>query len=740
MKRALLILLVFAGVALYASERGMTTAEISCEGATVLQAPLTQAPVNPHFNTLTRDDYSPNVNADFTAMIPSRSQFGIFYRDFDHNTQIYSSLGAAFSLATWAVEKAPLWMRPELQNTLWGLSFAKQNIYANLILAAQDPIIDELAFSIAHSSHEYLESDFASPQLFLDNANFIYSIDQDLDYVTVVDYGNSSSDPNYYSTTRYKRKNADGIIEEIEVPRDIYYWYIVHPKLSDEIPAFIDPAIVENNSTHNNNIAAPPLGVFWRSWLYNVAEGDYPALSDTLQQCSTLFNRNTEANDAIHAIQWWINHTMGFTSNNERPHQPVRIYRKHIGRCGEYQDYTNAAARLALIPCTNINSVSTDHVWNEFWETDWVHWEPVNGYINSPLVYENGWGKVFGSVFETRSDGYFSPVTDRYSEGIATINIRVVDQNEAPVDGARIILAIFETSPRLDTVGFTGNDGWVSFTVGEGRDFRARCETPWAVYPAIAGTYAALTSASVDGETYNYLFTIPAVMPAPQFTTISPPTDPIEDYDVSIEYNCPAYYLSGKVTWDDISSLGISPYFYKYVPVPSTVSAFTVNSDDLLFLQIDMMASVWDNPLPMNSGQIDFSIPIGMNWYTVLDNSFASGNAVLAAGRLITHANVSIDDENIPSPNVSDIKAWPNPFSHSLKISLNGIKSYAKLDIFNHRGQLVRSLALDKQIDNDYNLIWDGKDRAANTCATGIYYLKVTDVKSKLFKRVLLIR
>jgi len=50
-----------------------------------------------------------------------------------------------------------------------------------------------------------------------------------------------------------------------------------------------------------------------------------------------------------------------FTSNEERPHQPVRIYRKHVGRCGENGDLRVASARLALIPAASVASYSTDH-------------------------------------------------------------------------------------------------------------------------------------------------------------------------------------------------------------------------------------------------------------------------------------------------------------------------------------------------------------------------------------------
>ncbi len=739
MKKTVILLLIIICGALTASERGMTTSEFNCEGPVLFPAPLTEAPVDPHFEALSRTEWVNLYNWDFDVILPSRSQFGLRFRNYEPNFFLYSSVCDFPTIGTTAINKAPAWMRAELQNTLWHLSNDKLVDYCNLILSVSDPIIDEICFAIAYSSLEYLESDFASPQLFLENASCIYSIDQDLDYVSVVDHGSSLTDPNYYSSTQYFRKNAEGVTETVEVPREIYYWYIVHPKLSDEIPAYIDPSIVENNSNHNNNIADPPTGVFWRSWLYTVAEGDYPTLADTLQQCTTLFNRNNEGGDAIRTIQWWINQTMGFTSNNERPHQPVRIYRKHIGRCGEYQDYTNAVARLALIPCTNITSVSTDHVWNEFWESEWVQWEPVNGYINTPLVYENGWGKVFGSVFETRSDGYFTPVTERYSEGLATINIRVVDQNQVPVDGARVILAIFETSPRLDTVGFTGNDGWVSFSVGENRDYRARCETPWGLYPSIPGTYAALTSASVDGETYNYLFTIEAVKPAPVYTQIEAPLDPLDDYRMSVVFNSPAYYLNGQVTWDDISSLGTPSRFYKYVPLPASVSALTVNSDDLLFLQLDMFASTWDDTAPVNSGQIDFSIPIGMDWYTILDNSHSSGNAVRVQGNLITDTYGLADNDDNMSPPQNSIRAWPNPFSEFLRIIVSAPRPN-KLYVYNLRGQLVRVLTHLDFHDGVGIYSWDGKDDNANACANGVYYIMTGAGEQSETRKVLLLK
>ncbi len=719
--------------------RGMTTTELETPGATILTAPayIGELPPLPQKTWKMRPE--PRTEQQFEAILPARSQYGLQFDDLSNSIGLYSSLGSFSENLTAALELCPLWLRAELQNTLLQLTDAKRELYSTLILNTAEPMIDEVAFAIAHSSPQYLNSDLARPELFTENAAYIYSIDQNLAYVQVVNYGTHNSDPNYYSTTRYKRLNSEGTLEEIEVPFEIYYWYIVHPRLTDEIAAYIDPAIVESNSNHNNNITAPPTGVFWRSWLYSVQEGDYPVLADTLNQCQTLFNRNGSSGDAIRAMQWWINQTMSFTSNSERPHQPVRIYRKHMGRCGEYQDYTAAVARLGLIPCTGILSVSTDHVWNEFWESDWVQWEPVNGYIDNPLVYENGWGKVFGSVFENRSDGYFRSVTERYSEGSCTIRIRVVDSQSRPVDGARVILAILDTTPRVDMIGFTGNDGWVVFSVGENRDYRARCETSWGIYPAIAGTYAALTPASVDGETYDYLFTIDQIMPQPAYTQMEPPNDPLEDYHMAISYSSPAYYISGRVTWDDISSLGVYPNFLYEVDIPGSAAAFTLDADNLLFLQYDNLASIIGSGIALTTGSCSFAIPdnTGM-WYTLLDGSHLSSNASLVSGTLEYLGAVANEDEGLVPTIGLNLACYPNPFRESttIRFSLDQAQN-ADLAVYNLRGQLICNLQSGETRAGEHELSWDGTDLQGRRVAPGLYFLRLSTAQKSQSRKLI---
>ena len=142
--------------------------------------------------------------------------------------------------------------------------------------------------------------------------------------------------------------------------------------------------------------ADPPTGQFWRDFLFAYADSGYPVLKDQLAGCQTLWEGNVDSrtNGAVGILTQWILDVMDFGSGAERPIQPVRIYRKHLGRCGEHADITAAAARAALIPTNSASAIDNDHTWNEFWDRRWIAWEPVNVYVDAPWHYE-GWGMEF---------------------------------------------------------------------------------------------------------------------------------------------------------------------------------------------------------------------------------------------------------------------------------------------------------------------------------------------------------
>ncbi len=92
------------------------------------------------------------------------------------------------------------------------------------------------------------------------------------------------------------------------------------------------------------------------------------------------------------------------------------------------------------------------------------------------------------------------------------------------------------------------------------------------------------------------------------------------------------------------------------------------------------------------------------------------------------------------------LPAWPNPFSVSRGLSGTRLhyvlpeKATVKIDIFNIRGQRVRTLQPGSQIPGRYVVRWDGRDQFGNQPAAGIYIYHVTTGRNVAVGKVCLMR
>jgi hypothetical protein len=93
------------------------------------------------------------------------------------------------------------------------------------------------------------------------------------------------------------------------------------------------------------------------------------------------------------------------------------------------------------------------------------------------------------------------------------------------------------------------------------------------------------------------------------------------------------------------------------------------------------------------------------------------------------------DAEQTPVPEMV-LSANPNPFSEKTHVKLNLQKSaQVKLQIFNIRGEYVKTLINSKLSKGSHNVVWDGKNRQQRACSSGVYILKVwSEGSSKVIK------
>lgn len=657
---------------------------------------------------------------DLDLYIPAGDYFAIH---FDHEKE---SLNLRFpgqadlfsSNVQTALDKAPGWLRNDLINVFSLLETTYQEKWANAILVAEDPYIDEIAFCIAHLSPQYLMSSFAHTELITRNAEVIYEYDPLLEYVDVIDYGSSETDPDYYSTTTYRKANYTDTVE-VEVPREIYYWYIVHPKITDEIPAYIDPDIPEY--THRENITGPGEGYFWREFLFNHADPGYAKFKEMIEGCRIVWNKfggpaNTDPH-AINIMNRWLDAAITFTSENDRPHQPVRIYRKHMGRCGEFGDMRVAIARTALIPAAAVGTYSRDHVWNEFWDEKWIHWD---GSTDDPMMYIDDWGKEFNSVFKWRSDGLFISVTDRYTRENAKLIIYALDSLSNPIDGARIILyapGLYQDKA-FDNYAVTDIDGKVIFLVAAGRTYWARMETDFGNVPASGGQVLRVVSSSRDGETYTVSLTVNAEKPGLQLQEVTAHQTG-NDFYLDSDIKISRQIIRGRDLFDDLD-MGAYQFIDKR---PGTLNFFMTDENNY---------STYNNGQECEAFQFkrDTALQFGYEFsdasdiYFVFDNSTSQHTLQHIMGTINLYAKY---DEEIAK--VQFMPNYPNP-----AVPENGgttivyqlpQKTNVKLDVYNILGQKVRTLLNEEKYAGQFTIVWDGKSDAGQLVASGIYFCKI---------------
>ena len=101
---------------------------------------------------------------------------------------------------------------------------------------------------------------------------------------------------------------------------------------------------------------------------------------------------------------------------------------------------------------------------------------------------------------------------------------------------------------------------------------------------------------------------------------------------------------------------------------------------------------------------------------------------------------VANEDETLPVP-VCNLHNYPNPFNPVTTISFTAKqKGFATLNIYNLKGQLIKTLLKDNILSGEHKLIWDGKDNQGNNVASGVYLYKLNMNGSSQTKKMLLLK
>ncbi|MBC8383741.1 MAG: T9SS type A sorting domain-containing protein [Candidatus Cloacimonetes bacterium] len=109
----------------------------------------------------------------------------------------------------------------------------------------------------------------------------------------------------------------------------------------------------------------------------------------------------------------------------------------------------------------------------------------------------------------------------------------------------------------------------------------------------------------------------------------------------------------------------------------------------------------------------------------------------------LLQSSVSVDEE-IFIQNIAQLKNYPNPFKNVTTISFAlPFNAKCSLSIYNLRGQKIRTLLMDRSIDQDQNfsIVWDAKDNSGKDISPGIYFYNlIMNGKTAETKKLILMR
>ncbi|TKR96247.1 hypothetical protein L596_010296 [Steinernema carpocapsae] len=123
-----------------------------------------------------------------------------------------------------------------------------------------------------------------------------------------------------------------------------------------------------------------------------------------------------EAADGANKVELYICGACSGHVRFPRYNNPVKLLETRKGRCGEWANCF-ALFCFAMGLETRFVVDRADHVWVEIWATKldrWVHCDPCEAVVDTPLLYEKGWGKKLSYVVAFGIDN-IRDVTWRYT-------------------------------------------------------------------------------------------------------------------------------------------------------------------------------------------------------------------------------------------------------------------------------------------------------------------------------------
>lgn len=394
----------------------------------------------------------------------------------------------------------------------------------------------------------------------------------------------------------------------------------------------------------------------------------------------------------------------------------------------------------------------------------------TNGQPNCYLLLNNG-------------EGFFGLAAAPLMPSIAAINAQVVDFNHDGFDDV-IFMVMEQNANRLLPQIWINNAGATLVNESATRLPLAQLESfgTWSVNALDLNGDGAEELIMVNNETTPGINDLDVMLTNDGNGCFSlPHVNPLPYLDNGIQYHCLDYDQDGDIDiLARVQGFGVGRTLYLLKKAESVM--YEDSSEDLIYISKHIngvLISDYDgNGYPdlflgcVSPGVPDTDILLMNNQgeYSPLNNvipdvtdftiemSFIDANGDAYPDVLMGNTNGEInltglsrlyiynygtanDDPNTPSNEQLLGQNYPNPFNPSTTISYAvPVAGELSLDIYNLRGQHIKSLASGNVSAGNHRAVWDGTDSLGRAVASGIYTYRLSYADRVYSKKMLLIK
>jgi len=261
--------------------------------------------------------------------------------------------------------------------------------------------------------------------------------------------------------------------------------------------------------------------------------------------------------------------------------------------------------------------------------------------------------------------------------------------------------------------------------------------SPAAVTTGVDGTFAVLT---VPGE-YTVKVTRTTPTPAIDWDTydnVEVTTANVTNFAILVNE---LYSISGTLTTNDTAHYGVAGAAMTLMtaadtPVATSYTATSLTAGAFTFEGVRRGSYLIRAVGTYTAG--DYSA--GYNFTTPLSAPYEVVNANLV-NQVVIITSLG-DDDQVMVPTVTVLKSnYPNPFNPSTTIAFDMASAgHVSIEIYNVKGQRVRSLVNGPRDAGRYNVVWNGDDESGRNVGSGVYFYRMTTPEYSSVKKMLLMK